>query len=162
MSDLVDKLRSALGAETDIALAQELGVERSTVAQWRRRGSLPRIYQAILDADQVGKHRAEVIASRQQIFGDSRLMYTLRATLSVIPTSDLDYPELAPPLQGDARECVIASVARVVQAQCRVLFGRPYCENEAEYDVLADALSSEGAQSQIKIALQAPVLGVHF
>lgn len=162
MNDLVDQLRDALHVDTDVALAQELGVERSTVAQWRRRGSLPRMYQAILDAEAVGNHRAEIIASRQQLFGDSRLMYTLRAALAVIPSDYLDYPELSPSLQGDARECVIANVARFVQRQCRLLFGRANCENEAEYLVLVNALTSDDAQTQIKQALQAPVLGVHF
>ena len=50
MGDLVDKLRTAIGVKTDTALADELGLERSTVAQWRRRGSLPQAYRAILDA----------------------------------------------------------------------------------------------------------------
>lgn len=161
MSDLVDQLRSALGAETDLALAQELGVERSTVAQWRRRGSLPRIYQSILDAEAVGNRRAEVIASRQQLFGDSRLMYTLRAALAVIPTNSFDYPELSPALRGDVREGILANVVRVVQKQCRILFDRPNCVNEAEYDRLIEALMGDEAQTQIKVALW-PVLDVHL
>ncbi|WP_372732423.1 hypothetical protein [Novosphingobium sp.] len=122
---------------------------------------MPRIYQAILDAEAVGNRRAEVIASRQQLFGDSRLMYTLRAALAVIPTDSLDYPELSPALQGDVREGILANVVRVVQKQCRMLFGRANCVNEAEYDKLIDALMGQEAQAQIKVALW-PVLDVHL
>lgn len=40
-NDVVDRLREAVGETTDAALAKHLGLGVSTVAAWRRRGSIP-------------------------------------------------------------------------------------------------------------------------
>src|SRR3569623_456723 len=115
MNDPVDQLKAALGVETDIALARELGLERSTIAQWRRRGALPALYRGIIDAGERAASLAVALAARQQVYGDSRAMYLLRGALAVIPAGLLDFPELSAHLLGDHRERLLLNVARVVQ-----------------------------------------------
>lgn len=162
MSDLVDKLRTAIGVKTDTALADELGLERSTVAQWRRRGSLPQAYRAILDAHANNQARVQILASRQRLYGDPRIMYQVRAALAVIPDDALDPGDLTPSLIGDHREQLIANVAPVVREACVLLFGRPDCGDESEYRSLIDALTNGPFKQQVSHALELPTLGWHL
>jgi hypothetical protein len=162
LDDLVDRLREALGVETDSALAAELGLERSTVAQWRRRGSLPKPYQAILDAHSVNKHRAQIRASRQKLYGDPAVMYLLRAALAIIPINKLEADFLSPGLLGDLREQVIANVGPVIREACNELFQRPYCTSEDEYDRLVELVFSPAYSRQIAVALSKPEFGWHI
>lgn len=163
MTDLVERLKSALGVSTDQALAQELGLERSTVAQWRRRGSVPAIYREIIAADEVNDARAKIIASRQHFYGDSRMMYLVRAALAYIPSQEFeDNTDLSAALLGDHRERLLLNVGQVVQEACRALFGRSICESENEYDKLVKALGAEPFSTRIRQALQWPTLGEHL
>ena len=162
MSDPVDMLKEVLGVETDLALAEELGLERSTVSQWRRRRSLPRDYQAILDAHAANEARAHVLASRQRLYGDARVMYQIRAALAVIPADELTIDGLAPALIGDHREQLIANIAPVVRTACVELFDRPTCETEEEYLALVELLTSPPFSESLRRALIQPTLGWHL
>ncbi len=42
---IIHDLKLHLGADSDIELAQALGLHRTTICQWRRRGSVPKEYR---------------------------------------------------------------------------------------------------------------------
>lgn len=162
MTDLVDQLKLALGAATDSALARELGLERSTVAQWRRRKSLPDIYKEIIAAHEIGEARVAAVAVRRFIYGDGKGMFLVRAALAVIPLEKMDYDFLSDSLLGDYRERLIVNVAQFASLVCSHLFGRPRCDNEREYIALVNAMLSPEFARGLRIALDGPTLGEHL
>jgi hypothetical protein len=162
MADPVDQLKEALAASTDLSLAKELGVERSTVAQWRRRGALPARYQAILDADERNRARKDALAARRFVYGDGAGMFLVRAALAVIPVQVLDFPELSPALRGDHRERAIINVAEFAARLCPIVLGKQRCETEEDYDMLVEAMLSEDRKTDLAGALMQPTLGEHL
>lgn len=160
--DLVDQLKEVLAVSTDLALAQELGVERSTVAQWRRRRSLPDRYQMILDADERTNARNNALATRRFVYGDGPGMFLVRASLAVIPLKILDFPELSPALLGDHRERAIINVAKLAAEMCPVVLSKPRCESEEDYDLLVSALLAPEHKAKLADALNRPTLGEHL
>lgn len=162
MTDMVDQLKLALGAATDVALARELGLERSTVAQWRRRKSLPDIYKEIVDAHEVGEARSAALAARRFLYGDGKAMFLVRAALAVIPLEKMDYNFLSESLLGDHRERLIINVAQFASSVCLNLFGRPRCDSEREYVELVNAMLSPECAHGLMIALSRATLGEHL
>ncbi|QCI93442.1 bacteriophage CI repressor [Novosphingobium sp. EMRT-2] len=155
MSDDVDKLRVAVGAQTDLDLAAKLGLDRSTIAQWRRRGQVPVRYRDLVRLpDRVAIDRYVRSADRRGIYGDGVGRFLLSAALANIPPDAMNFDEsLSPPDLGWAREARVLSVVREIVRVCEALFGRPRCENEAEYLQLMSALESPDVRTGINLAL---------
>ncbi|PAL22661.1 hypothetical protein [Sphingopyxis sp. GW247-27LB] len=87
-NEQVDNLRALLGAETDQDFAQMLGVERSTIAQWRRRKGVPdRWARAIMSRSLQG----HVDAQRFRVFGAGDGYFLAMAALAVLPKDAIDF-----------------------------------------------------------------------
>jgi hypothetical protein len=97
MSVGVDDLVEALGCRTDQELAARLGLNRTTIAQWRRRGGVPRNWHFVL---QMEKLEAQSLAARRRIFGDGDGYYIHMAALALLPGSNLSWPELPEAQRG--------------------------------------------------------------
>lgn len=160
MTDPVDALKKALSIGSDIGLAEHLGLERSTIAQWRRRGSLPARYKFMLDP----KYSVDVwtgsrIRFRREVYGDGYGRYLLAAALAFIPSDRLEWPELSSANLGMAREARILNVVIVVLDVCSQTLGKSRCENEEEFLKLMEALKSDEAQAAIAESLQIEAVG---
>ncbi|MBA4050964.1 MAG: hypothetical protein C0472_03595 [Erythrobacter sp.] len=93
----VDDLIEALGCRTDQELAARLGLERTAIAQWRRRGGVPRNWHFVLTLEKV---EAQTLAARRRIFGDGDGYYIHMAALAILTASDFDWPELSHAARG--------------------------------------------------------------
>lgn len=161
MSDKVDQLRKVLGAGSDSALAALLGLERSTIAQWRRREQVPARYRVFIEGGAPKTVESFVRRSdRRSVYGDGHGRYILSAALGVIPLHTLDFgEELSPGNLGWARESRVMSVVRIILAVCKQLFDRERCETDDEYIKLMEALKSEPVRGQIALALVRAAVG---
>jgi Bacteriophage CI repressor helix-turn-helix domain. len=93
----VDDLVEALGCRTDQELAERLGLNRTTIAQWRRRGSVPRSWHFLMFMEEF---EAKALAARRRIFGDGDGYYIHMAALAILTASDFDWPELSDAARG--------------------------------------------------------------
>lgn len=144
MTVTVDDLRSALGCETDTALAERLGLERSTIAQWRRRSGVPKRWHFVLKMKEVETHS---LAARRRIFGEGDGYYVHMAALAVLDPSRFEWPELT--YWGRAmmiQDWILKAAGYVI----RVLNGRT-CSSDIECELLIAELAKpehrQGLQS---------------
>lgn len=159
MSD-VDALKVAVGAETDLGLAAKLGLERSTISQWRRRGNIPFRYRFMLDPQrQDSVQRGMKHRDRRQLYGDGDGHYLLRAALAVLPAAELDFPELSPALLGDFRESTLVNVISAVLDVCQRELGKARPSSEQDYEHLVNELMKPAGQQRLRRALIRPALG---
>lgn len=87
-NEQVDNLREVMGADTDQDFAKMIGVERSTIAQWRRRNGVPaRWAQAILSRS-FQKHADE---QRFRVFGAGDGYFLVMAALALMATEEFDW-----------------------------------------------------------------------
>lgn len=160
MASEVDQLRAAIGVETDLALAAELGLDRSTVAQWRRRGSLSARYRQFLEELRTAEYQGLRLAVRRQVYGDSSGRYLFSAALGVIPTERLDLPpSFGEANVGCSRESLILNVIEAVIEIAKEVLGKPRCDNEAEFMSLSRAMDEPANRQLINAALQRPMVG---
>ena len=101
-AEVIEALKHELGVETDTELARRLGVDKSTVAAWRLRKSVPPRYRRILDGD--GK---DAVSAPPMIWGDiERAAFKLAVFRVARVNRTAFFGEL-----GDAMEAVSASGA---------------------------------------------------
>ena len=155
MSDPVGKLKQVLNVDTDLDLARMLGLERSAIAQWRRRGNIPLRYRDLIDpAGQALTRERIKRADRRSIYGDGQGRYILSAALAFIPTHALEFDcVLSRANLGWEREARLINVVQVVLAACEAKFGKPRCESENEFLQLISALEEPEYHAQIALAL---------
>lgn len=135
MTVTVDELKTALGCDTDIALAERLGVERSTIAQWRRRTGVPKGWHFVLKLKDV---EVQSLAARRRLFGEGDGYYIQMAALALLDVTRFDWPELAPSARGGMMQDWIVKAAAYV---IRVLGDRT-CNSHREYEALLFELNS--------------------
>jgi transcriptional regulator with XRE-family HTH domain len=154
----VDALKDVLGVASDQELASVLGLERSAIAQWRRRKSIPARYRLLLDST---RRRKEFrYAVRRLLYGDSEGRYLLAATLAWIPASKFDMPKsLSPANVGWTRETLILNVAEAIIEVCDSTLGKRTCTNDDEYLELMHALAAPPGQKILAEAFDLPVVG---
>src|SRR5580704_15405496 len=80
----IETLMQVLDARNELELAAKLGLTRSAVSQWRRRGMVPARLRHLLASQ---GDEAHLEASRQQIFRKPEYHYWLRAALVLAPAT---------------------------------------------------------------------------
>jgi hypothetical protein len=161
MADPVDALKAALEVQTDLALAARLGLERSTIAQWRRRGSVPTRYRFMLQSERrESLKQGWRIADRRQVYGDGDGRFILSAALACVPTEAFEFPKAFSSANvGWARESLLMNVVQVVLKACREELGKATCESHDEFVQLVAVLDRPDYQEAISHALRQPVVG---
>ena len=116
-------LKSALGARTELELAAKLGIARSTVSQWRRRGSIPARYHGLLVS---GANDSDAAAAGQQVFQRSEARYWLRTALALLPRGDVSGESVLQ--SGRSREQLVVALMglaiRVARTDLKLKFLR--------------------------------------
>lgn len=97
-------LKSLFDVESDTELAVALGVDRSTIAQWRRRGQMPPKYRVLgaeavaLEAERGRLYEAGRRAARSLVYRDPAYHLWTAAVLAALP------PEAFASVAGEASE----------------------------------------------------------
>lgn len=146
MTVVVDDLKATLRCESDIELADRLGVERSTIAQWRRRGGVPARWHFILKAPAVEAAR---LAARRRIFGDGDGFYLHMAAIALLDEERFHWPELTPAHQGWQVEDWLLRVASYIIE----VLGDRTCESLDEYEVLVRELLAPPHPERLRLHL---------
>lgn len=132
LSDVVtvDELKEALGLLTDIDLASRLGVERSTIAQWRRRQKVPQHWHFVLAKEAI---EDRLLATRRQVFGDRNGHYVIMAALAILDLEDFDWASfLMPQAVGSARlDRILLACSYVIDA-----LAGTQCSSQSDYESL--------------------------
>ncbi|MET0369773.1 MAG: hypothetical protein ABW039_00195 [Sphingobium sp.] len=140
MSVSVDDLREVLLAETDMRLAEKLGLERSTIAQWRKRG-VPKRYHFLMEMRGDPQLEARDLAARRRIFGDGDGGFIMEAAIGFVPLAAFDMPsEFTPGAAGYMRMETIMVAARYILD----VLGDRRCETTDDYIALLRELDSDG------------------
>lgn len=159
MSDPVEKLKAVLDVQTDIALAAMLGLERSTIAQWRRRGSVPVRYRTFLDPKYPEDAR-EILKTgdRRLVYGDGPGEMLMRAALAAVPLSELEGENLSPEMLGHHREGMLINIVALAIDLCSEVLGKPRVESEGEYSWLVTELLDPSNAERLADAMNKPTL----
>lgn len=149
--ELIHALKAAFDVKTDVELARVLGVERSAIAQWKRRGGVPEKYLGLLSPDLAGgpgRMAKFYNAIRHNVLGRAENQYFLRAGLAFMGER-LPTPSGATRAQvGVAREFRLIRLMEIAQFYTHAELGKRYCETEAEYEKLIEIME-EQARPQI-------------
>jgi hypothetical protein len=138
-NDAIRALKAALEVKTDVELAKALGIERSTVAQWKRRGGPPEKYMMMIGEDPKRFARAWD-AVRHHLLGRVENHYFLRAGLAFLP-KDLPTPPNASKAElGQIREQMLLALMNLAQITTYNRLEKRYCENEEDYAFLVQAM----------------------
>jgi hypothetical protein len=149
LSDVVtvDELKEALGLLTDIDLASRLGVERSTIAQWRRRQKVPQHWHFVLANEGI---EDRLLATRRQVFGDGHGHYVMMAALAILDVEDLDWADwLMPMAVGHSRlERILLACSYVIDA-----LAGAQCSSQSDYESLVARLMTPEHKDGLKMRL---------
>lgn len=139
----VDDLKVALNCETDIALAERLGVERSTIAQWRRREAVPKGWHFVLKLKEV---EAQSLSARRRLFGDGDGYFVQMAALAVLDPTRFDWPELTESARGShVQEWILKATGYIIQ-----VLGERTCNSQADYQCLLTELAQPEHRAGLK------------
>lgn len=136
----IQALKAALGATTDGELATALGVERTSISQWRRRGSVPQKYRAYLGLDEMVSEVTRLLTSgRKRVLDRIEYHYWVRAALAFMPSHHDDGQKTFAE-RGRSREEMLMTLLNLAMVSTNAYLGKRWCESEADYDALIDAM----------------------
>ncbi len=139
--DEIRALKAALNVSTDVALAQALGVERSSISQWKRRGAVPRKYRAYLGAEGMVSELTRLLAkTRHNFLGRAENHFWLRAALAFMPSYFVDPPGVGPAEVGRSREGPLILLVNLAMIATNIHLGKARCETESDYEALVEAM----------------------
>lgn len=137
--EAIRALKAALDVNTDVELANALGIERSAVAQWKRRGGVPAKYMMMIGEDPKRFARAWD-AVRHHLLGRVENHYFLRAGLAFLP-QELPTPAGASKADlGEIREQTLLELMNLAQIVTYDRLEKRYCESEEDYAFLVRAM----------------------
>lgn len=150
--DQIRALKTVLGVASDIELARALGVERSSVSQWKRRGAVPKKYAALAgleaavqDADRLKN------ATRHNLFGRTDNHYWLKAALAFLPANLPEGRNSSLANIGSGREAPLILLVHLAMWATSEYLGKPRCESESDYQALIAALEANEADRMLSI-----------
>lgn len=130
-------LREAVGARTDMELAEKLGIKRAAVSLWRSRGAIPQKYRLLYKSPSQKEIRAAVEnAVRFQVFGNPNHSYWLMAALAVLPAETFKLTDEYSDSRGERLERIITKVMSLSVNVTLTDLQKQYCENRDDYEKL--------------------------
>ena len=145
-ADQIAALKKALGARTELELAAMLGLSRSTISTWKKRGGgVPARYLAMLEA---GGGNSDAAAAGQQVFRRPEAHYWLRTALALLPEGR-DGDSLLE--AGSSREKLVIALMGLAIRVARTDLKRQAIRNDAEWAQLMERLVSSHRDAMIAI-----------
>lgn len=130
-------LKKAFGARTELELAAMLGLSRSTISTWKKRGGVPARYLAMLEAD---SGNSDAAAAGQQVFRRPEAHYWLRTALALQPDNGADPAGV---LQtGRSKEQLVIALMGLAIRVARADLKRQTIRDDAEWARLMERLVS--------------------
>lgn len=156
----IDGLKRAVGAKTDMELAERLGVQRFAVSKWRQRATLPAKYKVLLlrPTDVDYRHAME-FALRIHIFGKVEPSYWLRAALAVMPAVAFDATDESPAARGRRLEGIILRVMNFAINATNTTLRQDYIRDDAECQRVIDHLLENRAAGIDSVVKGLPYTG---
>lgn len=154
VDDEIGALRAAVGAKTDMELAELLGVRRSAISQWKARGAVPKKYRSLfasLSADDI--RDALNTALRFHVFGKIERSYWLLAALAAIPPAAFTAADESPAERGRRLEGIMLRVMNLAINATNTTLRQDYIRDDAECQRVIDELlesKGEGIDNIIK------------
>lgn len=141
VDDEIGALRAAVGAKTDMELADLLGVGRSTISQWKARKAVPKKYRSLfssLSDDDI--RQALTTALRFHVFGKVEPSYWLIAALAVIPPVAFVVTDESPFERGTRLENLMLRVMNFAINATNTTLRQDYIRDDAECQRVIDDL----------------------
>ena len=156
----ITELKNALGVSTDVELANKVGIERSTVAQWKRRGSAPSKYAYLLDIAEFPSQAERTLnAVRHHLLGRAEHQWFLKAALAFLPYFKDSRLEDEPATRGEERERVVISLMSFADYCCGHYLRKTYPVGEEDYERLVRIMNNE--ERLATDALLSPLLKIN-
>lgn len=150
--DQIRALKTVLGVTTDIELARALGVERSSVSQWKRRGGVPKKYAALAGlADGVKEADRLRNSTRHSLFGRTENHYWLKAALAFMPPNLPESRSSSLANIGSEREGPLILLVHLAIWATSEYLGKPRCESESDYRALVEAMEAHESDRMVRI-----------
>jgi hypothetical protein len=127
-------LKKAFGARTELELAAMLGLSRSTISTWKKRGGVPARYLAMLE---VGAGDSDAAATGQQVFRRPETHYWLRTALAFLPEGRNDQGILQ---SGRSREQLVIALMGLAIRVTRTDLKRRNLLDDADWTRLMERL----------------------
>lgn len=90
VDEVIDEMKAALGVTTDAGLAKSLRRDHSSIASWRRRGSVPRKYR--VTADELRRMARPNSPGGGRLFSLPELIEAHRRAATTLPVSEAADP----------------------------------------------------------------------
>lgn len=156
----IDALKRAVGAKTDMELAERLGVQRFAVSKWRQRATLPAKYKVLLlRPTDVDYRRAMDVALRIHVFGKVEPSYWLRVALAVIPTGAFAATDESPFERGTRLENLMLRVMNLAINATNTTLRQDYIRDEADCQRVIDDLLETQASGIDRLIKGLPYTG---
>ena len=144
-ADKIAALKNALGARTELELAAMLGLSRSTISTWKKRGGVPARYLAMLEA---GGDSFDAATAGQQVFRRPEAHSWLRTALALLPESRDGDGLLA---TGSSREKLVIALMGLAIRVARTDLKLQAIRNDAEWAQLMECLVASHRDAVIAV-----------
>lgn len=137
-------LKKALGARTELELAAMLGLSRSTISTWKKRGGVPGRYLAMLEAG-----ASDATATAQQMFRRPEAHYWLRTALAFFPEGNAGAGGILQ--SGRSREQLVVALIGLAIRVARTDLKLMSLRDDAEWTRLMERLVSGHREAVIAV-----------
>lgn len=155
VDDDIRAMRAIFEVDTDRELAAAMGITRSTISKWRRRGAVPSYHRVTLELAEQDVTGRLLDASLTPIFARPEGHYLLRAALAFMPQTLPTPPGADLAERGTARVVVLAALINAARTACDAYLGKRYPEGAEDYARLVEAMRAEDGDTLEALAVLA-------
>lgn len=149
---IIHQLQELYGVDNDMALSIELGLSRSTVGQWRRRGSVPEKFQRLLRSIQDELHQDELASGEltrrytskvaARLYGAADASNWMRVGLALMPPEVFSVPTGSVD-RGQFLEGALLSIIGFAMHAASAEFGSADCKTRGDVLRIIEVMRSE-------------------
>jgi hypothetical protein len=144
-------LKRALEVETDMALAECLGLQRFAVSKWRKRTSIPSKYLALIPPTKERVSGAIDAAFRFTLFHKPGNAFILAAAISAFPYEKLSGFQADTAEKAIALEQLMLRLASVAVSATNLDLEKETCESQDDYLQLVRLLKTKYADDVLSV-----------